>query len=219
MMQGVLTPYEVWDRAQRGPKIDAKQYDFKLLPELTSRLVKEHEIKIERDTVVPESPSLVDAIFRAGYELLIENGVYCLDTGRMIKVTEEELSESLRRAGSEVVLGQAKDAVRVVQRKVGESRTPVITAGPGAGPVSQEIFVQAHQSFAKESCVDVLVNGCLSEVDGHEVTPGSPYEIKAAKLEQEKARRACEIEGRPGMALNGPFTASTPAGRLGRNEA
>lgn len=209
-----LTPYEVWDRAHEGPKVDVKQYDFKILPELVARKVKEHDIKISKDSLLSEDSSLADAIYRAGYEVLLENGVYFLETGRMVRISEDELKEGLEGAPREITVGEGKDAVRVMRRRVGELKKPVVGAGPFATPLSQDMFVKACQSYAQEETNQILHPGTLSRIDGHDAVPGSPYEIKAARLESILSREACALAGRPGMGYCAPGVPITVGGRL-----
>jgi methylamine--corrinoid protein Co-methyltransferase len=214
-----VSPSEIWDRAQLGPRVDLKEYNFKILCELTGKLVKEHDIKIDRDSIVPVDNSLADSIYQAGYELLLENGVYCTDTGRMIKVTNSEIRDGIRSAPTQITVGEGRDAVNILQRKVGETRSPVVLCGCEAIPVSEEIFVKAMQSYAQEPYVDIITPGTLAAVEGHQVAAHSPYELKAALLEGRMSRMACALAGRPGMGLGcPPVTVTTPEARIAAEE-
>lgn len=214
MAKGSVSPCEVWDRAHTGPKVDVKEYNFKILPELAGKLVKEYNIEIARESVVPVDGSLADAIFQAGFELLLENGLYCIDTGRVIRVTDDEIKEAIRYAPSELTVGEGREAIRVITRGVGDSRIPYVVSGGLAIPCSQEIFVKAMQSYVQERCVDLLIPGMLTSVDGHEVAAHSPYEIRAAELEGQMSRIACALVGRPGMGMEIPEIAVSPEARV-----
>jgi methylamine--corrinoid protein Co-methyltransferase len=213
-MTGGVSPWEVWDRAHTGPKVDQKEYDFKILPELAEKLVKEHGIKIDRASIVPEDNSLADSIYQAGYELLLENGLYCPDTHRMIKVSENEIKDAIRNTPSEITIGSGNEAVRVTPRRVGDPRRPIIASGCGATPCSEEMYVKATQSYAQEPFVQLMTTATLRSVEGHEVVAHSPYEIRAAILEGKMTRMACALAGRPGIALVVPMTPITPEARI-----
>jgi methylamine--corrinoid protein Co-methyltransferase len=198
-----VTLIDVENRAKTGPKIDEKEWDFKIIPQKTRELVKEYGIKIDRKTFIPDG-DMADRIYEAGFRLLTELGIYCMTTGRVIKVTEDEIRDGLKHAPRELVLGTGRDAVRMVQRKAGGSNyevKPIIQGGPTGAPCSEKWFVQMHTSYAQEAVVDTIVNGVLSTFQGWEVVPGSVVELKAVKVEQQLVRLACSNAGRPGMAV------------------
>ncbi len=199
----MLDLIEVWKRSETGPKVSEQEWDFKIIPNKTMELVKEYDIKIDRNTIIPDK-DLANDIYEAGFRLLIEVGYYNKTTGRVIKVTEDEIKDGLKAAPSEIILGAGKDAVRMVQRKVGGEnyrRKMVIQGGPTGAPCSEKYFLPIHVSYAQESVVDTIVNGVLSSFRGEDVTPGTPVELKAVKLEQQLVRLACSIAGRPGMGV------------------
>lgn len=198
-----LTPIDVYQRAMSGPKIDEKEWDFKIIPETTAKLVKEYNIKIDKESIIPEG-ELADRIFQAGYHLLSELGIYCMTTHRAIKIEEDEIRDGLKYAPRELWLGAGKDAAHMIQRRVGGENYGVklvIQGGPTGAPVSEQIFVPMHISYAQEAVVDTIVNGVLSSFQGIEVTPGNPVEAKAVKVEQQLVHLACSMAGRPGMGL------------------
>lgn len=133
--------------------------------------------------------------------MLIENGIYCIDTGRIIKVTEEEVKEALKKAPEKLVIGEGKEAKEMVAKKPGDGRKPLVQGGPTGAPVSENIFLPMFQSYAQEALVDCIVSGVMSTIEGHEAFPGSPWEIKATRTEVALVREACRKAGRPGMGL------------------
>lgn len=198
-----ITPIMAYKRSLSGPKVKEEEWDFKIIPEATKRLVKEYDIKIDKNTIVPDK-DIADRIFEAGLRLLVEVGVYNRSTGRVIKTTEEEVKEAIKAAPREFVIGAGKDAVRVVQRRAGGTNynlKPIIQGGPTGAPCSERYFLPIHLSYAQEAVVDTIVNGVLTTYLGEEVTPNTPIEIKAVKLEQQLVRLACSMAGRPGMGV------------------
>jgi methylamine--corrinoid protein Co-methyltransferase len=198
-----LQPIDVYNRAITGPKVDEKTWDFKIIPEKTAEKVKKYGIKIDPETWIPDA-DMADRIYHAGREFLAENGFYVIDTGRVIKVTDDEITDGLKHAPRELTLGAGRDAAKMYARKVGTDsyeRKPVIQGGPTGAPLSEQWFLQVMTSYAQEGVVDTIVNGVLSTWQGWEVTPGSVQELKAVKAEQQLIRLACSNAGRPGMAI------------------
>ncbi len=198
-----ITPIDAYNRAISGPKIDEKEWDFKIIPQKTQELVKEFGIKIDKNTFIPDG-DLADRIYEAGRKLLVDLGVYVIDTHRVIKITDDEVTDGLKHAPKELFLGSGRDMAHMVQRRVGGSnynQRPIIQGGPTGAPVTEQWFLQMMTSYAQEGVVDTIVNGVLSTFQGWEVTPGSVYEIKAVKTEQQLIRLAVANAGRPGMAI------------------
>ena len=196
-----VTVWEVYNRARTGQKVDEKEWDFKKIPRNATDLKKKYEIEFEKGEFIPTDEDLMDRLFQAGFELLVETGIYCIDTKRVIKYTEEEVWASVMHSPKDVTLGEDRDAVKLQARDPLDQFPPVIQGGPTGAPVSEDIFIQMHQSYAQEEIVDTIVDGILSTVEGHDPIPGSPWEIKGAKLEAMYIRAACSKAGRPGMAI------------------
>jgi len=196
-----VTVFDVFDRAKSGPRVDENEWDYKIIPQTATRLKEKYGIKMDKKVMVPTDQTLINNLFKAGLEMLVECGVYCMDTGRVIKFTEEEIMTSVNAAPSRVVLGEGKDAVTMECRSYKDSRPPVIQGGPTGAPVSEAMFVSLHQSYAQEALVDTIVDGVLQTINGHDPVPGSPWEIAAVKSEAILIRAAQMRAGRPGMAL------------------
>jgi len=196
-----VTVFDVFDRAKSGPKVDENEWDYKIIPQTASRLKEKYGIKMDKKVMVPTDRNLIENLFKAGLEMLVECGIYCMDTGRVIKFTEEEILTSVNAAPSRVVLGEGKDAVIMETRSYKDTKPPVIQGGPTGAPVSEEMFVGLHQSYAQEPLVNTIVDGVLQTINGHDPVPGSPWEIAAVKSEAIFIRAAQLRAGRPGMAL------------------
>jgi len=198
-----LTPIDVYKRSLIGEKCEEKNWDFKIIPQTAARLVKEYEIKMDRQSIIPDG-ELADRIFHAGMKLLTEIGIFNMTTGRIMKVNEDEIRDAVKYAPREVTLGAGKDAAHMVQRKAGGKNydlKPVIQGGPTGAPVSEAMFLPMHISYAQEAVVDTIVNGVLSTYQGDDVTPANPIESKAVKVEQQLIRLAASMAGRPGLGV------------------
>jgi methylamine--corrinoid protein Co-methyltransferase len=144
---------------------------------------------------------MIDRLYQAGLEMLVEMGVFCMDTGRVIKYTEDEVLMAVSGAPRELTLGEGRDSRQLAGRSFDDPRPPLNQGGPTGAPVSENIFIPMHEAYAREPLVDAIVNGVLSTINGREPKPGSPWEIAAVKGEVSMIRMAMTRAGRPGMAM------------------
>jgi len=196
-----VTVFDVYDRAKSGPKVDEHDWDFKIIPQTAKKLKEKYGIKMDKMTIVPEDKELIDNLFQAGLEMLVECGIYCMDTRRVIKYTREEVLTALRTAPVSAVCGEGNQAAVLAGRRYTDKRPPVIQGGPTGAPCSEELFLAIHQSYAQEPMVDTIVDGVLQTINGHDPVPNSPWEIAAVKSEALQVRMAQQRAGRIGMGL------------------
>lgn len=193
--------FEAYHRATTGPRISEDEWDNEIIPGTLSKLKQKYNIKMDKKQIIPTDPELIDHIFKAGLEMLATTGVYCIDTGRVIKYTEDEILTALKAAPKKFYLGEGNDAILMQDRKHDDCRPPVIQGGPTGAPVSEEQFLNMHEAYAKEPLVDTIVNGVLQTIHGFDPTPNTPWEIAAVRSEVQMLRLAQARVGRPGMGL------------------
>jgi methylamine--corrinoid protein Co-methyltransferase len=195
-----LTVYETYNRSVKGKKMAEGDWDYKVIPETSAMLKEKYGIKFGEE-FVPTDKVLIDNLFQAGMEMLVTAGVYNADTKRVIKVTEAEVMEGIKRAPKRLQLGEHRDAADFSARKGNTSKKPVIQGGPTGAPVSEDIFVQVMQSYAQEATVDTLVNGVMATIEGNEATTNTPWEVRATMAELRAVREACTRAGRPYLGI------------------
>lgn len=193
--------FEAYRRATTGQSISEDEWDYQIIPGTLSKLKEKYNIKIDKKQIVPTDPELISNIFKAGLEMLATTGVYCIDTGRVIKYTEDEILTAIKAAPKEFYIGEGNDAVLMKDRKHTDSRPPIIQGGPTGAPVSEGQFLNMHEAYAKEPLVDTIVNGVLQTIHGQDPVPNSPWEIAAVRSEVQMLRLAQTRAGRPGMGL------------------
>lgn len=193
--------FEAYHRATTGPRVSESEWDNEIIPQNLSRLKEKYGIKMDKKTIIPTDDTLINNLFKAGLEMLTTTGVYCIDTVRVIKYTEDEILTALKDVPKEFQLGEGNDAVIMCDRKHDSSLPPVIQGGPTGAPVSEEQFVNMHEAYAKEPLVDTIVNGVLQTIHGHDPVPNSPWEIAAVRSEVMMLRLAQIRAGRGGMGL------------------
>jgi methylamine--corrinoid protein Co-methyltransferase len=203
--------YDIWRRAEEGPICPEREFDTKVLwPNLKS-LSKEYDIRYDSENLVPTDTSLMDDVYNAGVNLLVNVGVLCLDTERIIKFEEHEIKEAVKTLSNTLTRGEGKDAVTYVHRKLEDKTPPRARSGPAASPISIELALPIYQSYTQEPLICEIGGGTFSKLNGVAIKPGSPWEMRAeiinASLKREAARRA----GRPGMPISGSTSVSVGA--------
>lgn len=195
-----LDCYEFYDRAKKGEKITQDDWDLATIPTKALELKKKYGLDFKNE-FIPTDMDMMENLFKAGFDMLLECGIFCTDTHRVVKYTEDEIWDAINNVQKEFVLGTGRDAVYVRKRCVGDKRKPIIQGGPTGSPISEEMFMPVHMSYALEKEVDTIVNGVMMTVRGKPPIPGSPYEVLAAKTESRLIKQACAMAGRPGMGI------------------
>ncbi len=193
---------DVIQRGLTGPVMDEQQFDSDQVAQGIRRVLRQYEIHADRSHVVNLDDGLADRVWSAALDFLASCGVYCIDTGRVIRFSREEIEQILNDAPREVRLGAGSDAVHESYRLIGDERPPLNMGGPVGSPVSEALFVPVMLSYAQEPIVDVVCPATLSTVQGCEIRTRSPLEVLAAWQEFDGMMQVLERAGRPGMAVN-----------------
>jgi methylamine---corrinoid protein Co-methyltransferase len=193
---------DIIHRSLTGPIMDEQQFDTEHVTLGLARVVKQYAIHADRSRLVNLDDDLADRVWAAALDFLTVCGIYCLDTGRVIHFSREEIEQILTAAPQEVWLGMGADTVHEQFRTVEDSRPPLNMGGPVGSPVSEELFVPVMSSYVQEPLVDVVCPATLSTVNGFDIRTRSPLEILAAWQECAGMMQVLEQAGRPGMAVN-----------------
>lgn len=195
----MISVLEAMERCQKGPLMDAKDFNKKLQVKLREASAKLN-VKLNLDEIIPP-PDVADAVFEAAIDFGAEVGLYNQDTSRVLQFSREELIETANTRKAEFNIGEGKDMVTIRARRFGDKNLPVRMPGPAGVPITEEYYVPLHLSYAKLPEVQGIVPGCLSTARGFKNLAATPAEVvcamQEAKLLQEVARRA----GKPGMPL------------------
>jgi methylamine--corrinoid protein Co-methyltransferase len=192
--------YEFYDRAKVGEKCTQDDWDLMKIPMKTMELKQKYGLDFKGE-FIPTDKEMMGKLFQAGFDMLLECGIYCTDTHRIVKYTEDEIWDAINNVQKEFTLGTGRDAVRVSKREIGDKKKPIVQGGPTGSPISEEVFMPVHMSYALEREVDTIVDGVMTSVRGKPPIPKSPYEVLAAKTETRLIKQACAMAGRPGMGI------------------
>lgn len=195
-----LTVYDVYDRFVKGKRVPESDWDYTIIPQNATALKEKYKLNFGKKTI-PEDNKTKNDLFQAGLEMLVNTGYYCQDLGRVMKVTEEEVWEGIKKTPTKLILGEGRDIARFYPRHGNSPVKPIIQGGPTGSPISEDIFVQVMQSYAQEAVVDDLVNGVLTTIEGHPAKSGTPYEIRATMAELRATKEARIRAGRPGLGV------------------
>ena len=205
------------DKAYTGPVVSMKEWDTKVIPKTIKEILKKYGLQntLDMDNPINYDDDLADTFFKAGWELALELGLYCEDTERVIKITEDELLECIRDYQNENILGEGQDQVIMKPRKPEDPYPPLLAASLGI-VCSEENYLPLVQGLVKyNKLVDVLHGPTLATVFGRTIRSGTPYETLMGNYESQLKKEALWRAGRPGMACTGVAGAVTEYGHLG----
>ncbi len=192
--------YDFYDRAKVGEKCTQDDWDLMTIPMKSMELKQKYGLDFKGE-IIPTDKDMMEKLFQAGFEMLLDCGIYCTDTHRIVKYTEEEIWDALNNIQTEFQLGTGRDSVQFKKRSIGDKRKPIVQGGPTGSPISEEVFMPVHMSYALEKEVDTIVDGVMTSVRGKPPIPGSPYEVLASKTETRLIKQAAAMAGRPGMGI------------------
>jgi len=175
-------------------------WDNKVVPDSATAIKDKYEI-VFSDEFIPTDKDLKVRLFRAGVDMLVSTGIFNVDTGRVINVTEDEVLAAIRTAPKRIQLGSNTDTVIMEPRKGNSRKKPIIQGGPTGGTVSEDLFIPMFQSYAQEPVVDTIVSGVMATIDGIPSATNTPIEIKATLAEIRAIREACSRAGRPDISI------------------
>jgi methylamine--corrinoid protein Co-methyltransferase len=208
---------DILDRSQTGPYCTAREWEAKIFPSKIKEKLKEYGLEntCDRENPVNSDDSLADDFWKAGYELALDLGLYCPNTERIIKFSEDELKYALMSAPSEISLGWGPDQ-RVIKARRPESQVLPLAALSSLGmEVSEDLFIPLFQSIAQYNIIDILLGGILKTVYGREPKAKTPYETFMGKYEAILIKEVLRRAGRPGMPTFGVEGSPTEYAQLG----
>lgn len=135
--------WDIWKRAETGPIVSEKDFNLKIFWPTLKRKLKEYDITYDPASLIPTDESLYDSVFKAGMELLLEVGIFCLSTSKIIKLKEEEIKNVLKLAPTKI-LGEGKEQITMKHREMESHEPPIIIGGPAGAPISEEMAIPIY---------------------------------------------------------------------------
>ena len=191
---------DVVEKALNGMPMSENDYQLRRFAPKVQEKVKKYGIKYDPNQPVPNDNSLADDLFKAGFELLVDVGAYCMDTGRIISYSETEIKEAFKNAPGKVHFGEGKDRKAFVPRKPEDKTSPWCLLGAGGGAVSSDsVFLTLMEGYAEIPEVNAITTPALTRVGGMRIRPASPLELLGAMRGAALGREACNRAGRQGI--------------------
>ena len=157
--------WDVIGRSESGPLVKEKEFDLRV-GQVARQMVEKYDIKYDPQNVIPADDGLADRVYQAGLDLFLELGIYCRDTGRLIKFTREEVKWALKHAPTAVTYGQGRDMATMTYRAIEDSKPPFCIMTPVGAPVAEERFVAMVQSYAQEPLAQTFSSAFSQTVHG-----------------------------------------------------
>lgn len=190
---------EVADRARVGERLSEKEWDMALFRKIES-LVNEHDLKpVEGEGFFNTDERLADNAFRAAVDFILDMGVYCVTTKRIIRFDEDEVKSAIKDIPSSVRMGVGKDSRVFKQGKLeGRDRLNIV---PGHhAPFTTDLAPLLVKNFAQIGRADFIEGFNFTSIDGREIY-GMPMEAYAARRQVAMMREGVRMAGRPGLAI------------------
>jgi methylamine--corrinoid protein Co-methyltransferase len=205
----------VLDKTEKGPVVDEKDWDKRYINQAIRELIEKYDITWDKDFYgVLADDALADRVFAAGFELVLNSGLYCVDTNRRMVWTEEELKQVIENAPREVTAGEGKDEVTFRKRGLDENSHVGVIGGPYGIPFPEELFVPVVKSYAQEPLLDIVDLPSLQTTYGYSIRAESPWDQLAVWQEAKLTFEALEQAGRPGMPIGCANSAASHLGEL-----
>ncbi len=208
----MLPVIEITKRCLEGTPCLESDFDLEIFAPRVRELVKEYGIAYDTDVIVPSDNGLADSVFKAAVELVVDVGMFCKDTERIVKFEEQEVRKAIKTAQRETTFGEGEER-RTLRSRTPESKDhPWIFAGAGGVTVSNEnIFMRLVENYARMiPKANAITTPCLLEVDGMSIRARSPLEIVGSIRTVMLGREALRRAERPGLPImNGISTAES----------
>lgn len=196
-------------KAVNGIKRTEREHDA-LIYEKSMELVKSHDLFFDQEYLIPSDLEMADRLYDAAINLLEDVGVFCIDTGRVIELSRKEIVRCIRNACSSFSTGENSELTQVSYRNVLDEGMPVILGGPTSAPISEELFIAVHRSYAKYSSVDSIAPGSINSSNVQSYGKGNPLVMLEGHNAVNLVKEACRLEGRSGIScVSPPFIEDT----------
>lgn len=209
-MLGIL---EICHRAQTGPRMDQQSFDLDMVFAAAQRLCEKYAVVYDPDTPVPSDDALADRVYQAAIDFVVEVGVFCPDTSRMIRFSRGEVLEAVACLPSvghqdvpangrgHRVMGEGPDRHVWMPRRPDSDAQPWYHVGTGIVNTDEQIAFDLVRSYAAIGSANSISAPALDKIGGYPVVSGTPSEILGSIRGIRIAREALQQAGRPGLAI------------------
>ncbi len=192
---------EIVERGYTGEQVTKDFWDVDMIAIKTAEIVAEYGFSRGADEITTVDDALLERYYEAGRKLLVETGVYNIDTRRVIKLSAEEIDDAAKNTKKTLTMGEGKDAFTLYAREPEDARKPGVWAGNPGCPTPERLFLPTVRSWTQEKVVDLITCGSIVDVDGYAVRSAEPSEVLAVRRELSYLHQAAAFSGRPGIGM------------------
>jgi methylamine--corrinoid protein Co-methyltransferase len=197
------------ERATNGPIVLEDGFNMKRLIPNTRKILKEFNIEYTPVDPVPADDDLADRLFEAAIEFLLQTGIYCDDTNRVIQFERDEIMEALANLPRGSVFGEGRDRSTFSTREPEDERKPWCHVGTGIVASSEDIALAQVAGYGRIPQAKSISIPAFNRIRGMQVIGGSPLEIHAAIRAVQAGRKALTNAGRPGLPIMNLISSAT----------
>lgn len=198
---------DFWSRAVTGPICFEDDFDKKVYWPKLKEITKKHGIEYNPDQMVPCDDDVLKRLWEAAIDLVVEVGVLCVDTRRIMHFTRKEIMDTVNNCANFLKAGTGMDSFIAYHRGFEDYdhvKNPVTVLGRILGPVTADAYHAIAQSYAQVPQMDFChFQGNLQEIYNMPITPGSPWEMLAELWSVAQIKDVCRQVCRPGLADGG----------------
>ena len=202
--------WEVIQRTTTGPIMTEEKFETELFPSVLASLQSKYRLEWDPDEPVMADPDMADAVFQAGKELLLEVGLYCKDTRRIVKFEQSEIEEAIAGARHEVTLGEGRQAITLSPRAPGDAQHPYTWFPAGALTRNVESYKNHALTVVQEPTCDGVIPIPLYGVGDLKIVADTPATTLVCLTEARVMNEVATWAGKPGLFLGIPMSATTP---------
>lgn len=198
-------------RATTGPILSEEAFNMRVLIPNIRKIVREYDIRYDREIPVPADDSAADRLFEAALDFLTRTGVYCDATNRVIELDRAEILAAVENLPEGSTFGEGQDRRLYRPRQPEDESPPWCQVGSGVVASSQEIAMAQVEGYGSIPQARSVCIPALNRVQGMPVIGGSPLEIYATIASVQAARQALQRCGRPGLPIMNLIASATAA--------
>jgi methylamine--corrinoid protein Co-methyltransferase len=202
--------WEAIERSTTGPILSEEKFETELFPNVLGDLQAKYKLERDPDQPAMIDPDMADAVFQAGLELLLEVGLYCKNTRRIIKFTQDEIQGAICAARHEVTLGRDRQAITLSPRAPGDAQHPYTFFPAGALTKNVELYKSHAMSVMQEPTCDGVIPIPLYGIGDIKNIADTPAQTMVCLTEARIMNEAATWAGKPGLFLGIPMSATTP---------
>jgi methylamine--corrinoid protein Co-methyltransferase len=197
------------ERATSGPIVLEDDFNMKRLIPITRKIVKEFNIEYTPEDPVPADDGFADRLFEAAIEFLIQTGIYCDDTNRIIHFERDEIMDALENLPGKSFFGEGRDRSMFTTREPEDARNPWCHVGTGIVATSEDIALAQVAGYGRIPQAKSISIPAFNRIRGMQVVGGSPLEIHASIRAVQAGRKALTNAGRPGLPIMNLISSAT----------